>query len=106
MPRALTMPFMPVPVLPRLEVVVCILLTGPSPSRWISNALTQLSLPAKNWLGFSVEKSKECGAMKASVVRETSGYEAIFEGANGEYKRMGRQRKEARNRVEAGFWRE
>ena len=44
--------------------------------------------------------------MKASVVRETNGYEAIFECANGEYKRMGRHRKEARNRVEAGFWRE
>ena len=44
--------------------------------------------------------------MKASVFGETSGYEAIFEGANGEYKRMGRERKEARNKVEAGFWRE
>lgn len=63
----------------------------------------QLSLPAKKWLGFSVEKRREYGAMKASVVGETSGYEAILEGANGEYKRMGRERKEARNRVEAGF---
>ena len=44
--------------------------------------------------------------MKASVLRETSGYEAIFEGANGEYRRIGRERKEARKRVEAGFWRE
>lgn len=70
----------------------------------MSNVDTKLSDPAKKWFGFSSEKSRECGAMYRSVVRETRGYDATINWLKGDSSRIGRARREARKRVEDGFW--
>lgn len=42
--------------------------------------------------------------MYRSVVRETRGYDATIDWLKGDSSRIGRARREARKRVEDGFW--
>jgi len=77
-------------------------LMGPSPFLLMSKWFMQLSDPAKKRVVSFGLKRRECGVVYASVVGEIRGWDDRIPGANGEIRRMGRERTEARMRHEEG----